>query len=413
MIGWLLAAGLGLAASLVPDCPGDPVVTAGDRFEAMLSGGGPEAELGFAECLVALDLPHAAQRHALEVVRRGRGSPAWNRAVDVSMALVDVLGDPLSPMPYLQGIQPADVSAGAGRDALYLVHGQLLLAEQRYELAAVRLEEVDPTGVWGAEARLSQGRAMALSGRMEPALDLFLSVPDGTEGLEARVRAVRLLQDLGRTDEALAALEGVEGGGLAVPEALRVALLLEDDRLEEAAEAVAAVRRAARDGAWIPEADLVVAELAWRQCRVGKARRHLDRFDGWSAPVALALDTAVHVGSTDGRQVYADWFGPDPVDHALPPSLEASVRQPLPSRARVEGHLAQVKRERARLPTLSDGRFQAVVAPHLERVFDDGEERLRFLVGEGVAERLRELHADLEAHQATSAALRESLRACL
>ena len=171
MIGFLLASGA-LAISL-GDCAVLPAETALDRFEEMLVSGSAAAEVGFADCLAELNLLHSAQRHYLQVVRSGSRDDAWHAAVDRAMALVDHTGDPHSVQPYIQGIDAREVRTEHGHDALFYVHANNLIAEGQHELAAVRLENVDPRSPWGPAAIYAQARAIDATGRVDPALDLY------------------------------------------------------------------------------------------------------------------------------------------------------------------------------------------------------------------------------------------------
>lgn len=416
----MIAAWLSVALAAGPISLGeceDPVRTSIERFEEMIVTAEPAAEVAFADCLVELGLYHSAQRHYLEASRmrlEGMPSDPWMRALDRAMALVDELGDPHSVAAYVRGVEPRGVKLNRGRNAMYLVHGLNLIGEGRYELAAVRLEEVDPESVWGQTALLAQARALDLAGRIEPALALYASVDDPRMAEDALTRRAVLLEESGRLDEALRILDELEAlpGESGFAATARVHWLVRAGRQEEAEAAARQALHLASEGAYVPDGDLVAAEVAVHDCKVRRARRHIARYrDRWD-PVQMALDVAVNVGKVDGGVVYEQYFGEETLDWGLPESVIAHVTGPDRERGEVQQHLARIETEATALDAIEGDEFQAIVAPHLRRVLEDGQMRLRFLVGEGVLTALAGVHGELAAHGAQADRLEERAAEC-
>lgn len=403
-------------AAAQASCPEATIPALVDRFEAMAADPSTPAMLAYADCLAEMGFVHAAQRHYLEVARSGPEPGAWRLGLERAMSLVDLTGDPLSVQPYLRGVD-VRVFGGEARgpwyDAMLFVNGQQLAGDGQFELAAVRLDDVDPGSPWAAPARLAQAKALEQAGRLEEALDRYALVPDGPHRSEALARAALLLARGGRVGPALAALDTLAEDparvGFAVP--LRARLLLGEDRLDEARAEAKRGARVARDS-YAPDAELVRAEVALARCRVAEAERALDRFERDWAPVRLALDTAANVGNADGYRVWAAWHGPEPVDWGWPEPVSREVAHPQPASAWLEGHLQRVEDEQAAIAAIDDQRFQAIARPHLDEVLDDGRDQLRMLLGQEIVRRMRDLHAGLVLQRTNAAALRERAASC-
>lgn len=413
LVGLILGGWFAAAQAGCPDASPSGLV---DAFEAMVSDPSTATMLTYAGCLAEFGLVHAAQRHYLEVARSGPEPAAWRAGLEGAMSLVDVTGDPLSVQAYLRGVD-VRVFGGEGRgpwyDAMLFVNGQQLAGDGQHELAAVRLDDIDPRSPWAAPARLAQARALDQAGRTEQALERYVMVPDGPYRSEALARSALLLARTDRVEPALAVLAELETdparAGFAVP--LRARMLLRQNRLADARAEAARGLRVARTS-YAPDAELVVAEVALADCRVGVAQRALDRFDRAWPPVAVALDTAANVGNADGLRVWTAWLGPEPVRWGLPEPVRAEALNPQPARAWVESHLELIDLEQEAVHAVDDARFQAIVRPNLDELHDDGRDQLRRLLGQEVQRRMQELHAGLQLQQRAAVSLRERLEAC-
>jgi len=413
VIGLLLAALSVAAPADFAGCRGEPVDVALERFEDLLVVGSPDAEVAFADCLARVGLLHSAQRHYLEVVKAGPGTPGFPEALGRAFVVAEEIGDLHSVSRYIRGLSLRDFPARPGRDALLFVHGRNLLLQGQPGRAAGVLDEISGDFGWPTETALALGRSLELVGEYRQALDVYRQV-EGADRDVLRQRESLLLARMSEPARALAVMEQIGPDSPRRSDALAIVanlwLGMADD--ENARTAAREASRLARRAQHLSPAELVLAEIDVDACRVGRATLRLRRFERDWRPTAMALDAAGTVGRPSGWHVWEVWEGPDPVAYGISPALMDRMRQDAPERAFLEAHLDQLERELVTLDGIEHEGFQAVVAPHVERVVHDGHAQIRYLLGESFLAQIRATSKELERELRAAERLTGRLAGC-
>ena len=413
MILWLV--GLLWAAPMdFSGCRGDAAVAATARYEDMVRTGDPAVELGFADCLARLGLLHAAQRHYLMVVRRGPDAEGFQPALGRAFALAEEIGDLRSVSPYVRGLSIRDFPARPGRNALLFVHGRQLAWQDETVLAVGTLDEIDPEFRWAEDAKLISGRINERAGRAREALDTYRSVESGPRMAEARMLEARLLLEQGEPERALSALLQVPATAERAADAIatRTRLWLSLGDAKRAREDAALVASIGREAGGLAVADLATLEVDVAECRVGPARRGIQRFERRWGRAGQALDAVALVGDPGGLAVWETWFGSDPVRWELPRIIHSQVAYDGLDKAFLRAHLNQITLEREVLASVEDETFTALVSPHLSLLLDDGEQVLQSLMGAAHQSHLTEVASELGALLSGVDSLELVLRRC-
>ena len=297
---------------------------------------------------------------------------------------------------------------------MLFVHGRQLAWEGETLLAVGTLEEVGSDFRWVDDARLIAGRSLEQGGRVREALDTYRSVDSGPRAAEARQLEARLLRGQGDIEGAVAALMQVEPSsvfaGAAAAGQVQLWLLLGD--LDRASEQARLAMGYARTDGRLSGAELAQLEIDVATCRVGRARRGLKRFERRWGRAEGALDALAVVGDPTGLAVWEGWFGPDPVQWDLPPSVVTRLERDGLDKSFLRNHLGQVAEERVLIDGVSDETFAAIVAPHLRLVVLDGERRLQALMGAAHQSHLRDVASDLKGQLALVDVLGRALDGC-
>lgn len=407
MVAWLW-----VTVAVASGCGPDPVSESLTRFEALLVQPEGDRELAFAQCLWELGLRHSAQQHALEVVRLGPGDPAFSDALSTAMSWSRELGDLYSALPYLRGVSRRHVADDTGRDDVLLAHGMFLRVTGQPIRAAGVLEEVRADYPWADRARFQLGQALWEANQLREAVDTWNAVEGQPWVIDAQMARAEALADWGETADAVTALSHVDASD---PRA-GMARLKQAGwwmRLGDADEARQTLVHARQQGgrAW-PQWHLRWAEVSADACRTSSVHRHARSLEAEWGPIALALDGIADSGHPNGRSLYAQFLGPDPVDMGLPDVLHARATAD-PDLLGLLGHLDQIVDERQQLDAIAHPAFEAILKPHLSDVLQQGERELQAQAGRLYGRSLAQQRVAVREALAAGAALVDSLdRTC-
>ena len=257
------------------------------------------------------------------------------------------------------------------------------------------------------------GRSLEIVGEYRQAIDVYRQV-EGADAEALRQRESLLLARMSEPAKAVAVMEQIGPDSPRRSDALAIAanLWLTMADKEHARGAAREASRLARRAHHLSPAELVLAELDVDACRVQRASLRLRRFEREWKPTAMALDALGAVGRPSGWHVWEVWEGPDPVEFGISSALMDRMRQDAPERAFLEAHLDQLDRELVALDAVEHEGFQAVVAPHVERVVYDGQAQIRYLLGESFLAQLRATSKELERELQAAERLKGRLEAC-
>ena len=223
----------------------------------------------------------------------------------------------------------------------------------------------------------------------------------------------RLLAELGRAQDAVNALALIGPDDIAADDAsVRRAWLWsqmgEQTFAEEAQkDAIWRVKR----GAFIPQADLLVATDLVAECRERPAEKQIARFERSWTPLRMALLGVADTGRPSGGRSWEVLRGAAPVDLGLPDAVMAQVGTGHRALSLARSLLV-IQEEREQIEAIEHPDFRQIIAPHLYVVLDDGERLLHQLLGEMLQGDLRRSLTRVEAAFSRAESLRVRLDAC-
>lgn len=392
-------------------CDGNPVDEALEHFRVLAVDSSPATVAALARCLEALDLPHLAQRHWLELMRMEPDRLRRREALDHVFTIGSQFGDLRSIAWTVEGLPESALPVGdASRDAALYAFARTMVRDQP-DLASEVLGDVGQ-GRWYGEAQLLRGDLLAAAGRPAGALDAYRRVLEGARdrlrasgsaadagrgGIEAHgppseitdaavLRAAKVHEAEGRLGEAATLLELLQADSPAGPQAglERARLWLDADPggqpRAQGRGVRASLRRAAHANAWLPTLGVLDARAWAARCRPRRAERALSRWQADQEAIRLALE-GVTSGMPQGHHVWSVHLGEDRVDVGL----SDAVRRHLEADADLRGiraHLTRLDLEEDRLESLGDPAWRSSLGAYLGDLLVDGRARLEALAGD-------------------------------